>query len=174
MFQWESACTAVLGHNVHKGSYAGMVQEGGTGTICFRECTGCVKKVGRNEEGLGQWSWILLGGTERHNKCFITAYNLCKNKNADSGTLYKQQFCHFITKEKNLTWPLILFRKHLVMQLKQWRVFGDRIVLFMDHNGHVVDGSLGKALAVRDGLDLHKAILHHTGSSPGCNILPRL
>ena len=37
----------------------------------------------------------------------------------------------------------------------------------MDHNKHVIDGAIGKALADRDGLDLQEAILQHTGRSPG-------
>jgi hypothetical protein len=53
MFQQELACTAIFAHNVHEGKYAGRVQEGGTGTICFGECTDYVKKVGQDEEGLG-------------------------------------------------------------------------------------------------------------------------
>jgi hypothetical protein len=36
----------------------------------------------------------------------------------------------------------------------------------MDHNEHVIEGNLGKALVDRDGLDLCKAILHHTGARP--------
>jgi hypothetical protein len=39
MFQQELACTAVSLHNVHEDKHAGRVQEGGTGAICFRECT---------------------------------------------------------------------------------------------------------------------------------------
>jgi hypothetical protein len=62
MFQCELACTAVSAHNVHGAKIAGMVQEGGTGTICFGESTGYIKKNGRDKEGLGRWSWILLGG----------------------------------------------------------------------------------------------------------------
>ncbi len=37
----------------------------------------------------------------------------------------------------------------------------------MDHNKHMIDGAIGKALADRDGLDLQDAIFHHTGRSPG-------
>jgi hypothetical protein len=37
----------------------------------------------------------------------------------------------------------------------------------MDHNGHVYDGALGKALADKEGLNLHEAIMQHTGASPG-------
>jgi hypothetical protein len=91
MFQRELACTAVAAHNVHMRKHAKRAQEGGTGNICFGDATGYVKKVGRNDKSLGRWSWILLGGAEGHNTRVITAYNLCKNKNVNSGTSYQQQ-----------------------------------------------------------------------------------
>jgi hypothetical protein len=171
MFQQELACTAIAAHNVHKGKHAGRVQEGGTGSICFGDATGYVKKVGRNDEGLGRWCWILLGGADGHNTRIITAYNPCKNKNINSGTTYQQQRQYFIMKRKDLTCPLILFCKHLIKLIRQWRMDGDRIVLFMDHNKHTIDGHLGKALADTDGLDLYKAIKLHTGTSPGATFL---
>jgi hypothetical protein len=100
MFQRELACRAVAAHNVHEGKHAERVQEGGTGIICFGDATGYVKKVGRNDEGLGRWSWILLGGAEGHNMRIITAYNPCKNKNVNSGTSYQQQRQYFITEKR--------------------------------------------------------------------------
>ncbi len=36
----------------------------------------------------------------------------------------------------------------------------------MDHNEHVYDGALGKALADKEGLNLYEAIMQHTGASP--------
>jgi hypothetical protein len=80
MFQQELACTAVSLHNVHKDKHVGQVQEGGTGAICFRECTGYIKKVRQDEAGLGRWSWILMGGMNGHNTRIITAYNPAKTK----------------------------------------------------------------------------------------------
>ncbi len=91
MFQWELACTAVSVHNVHEDKNAGRVQEGGTGTICFGECTGYIRKVGHDDKGLSRWSWMLMGGANRHTTQIITAYNLCKNKNVNSSTFYQQQ-----------------------------------------------------------------------------------
>jgi hypothetical protein len=167
MFQQELACTAIAAHNVHEGKQAGRVQEGGTGSICFGEAMGYIKKVRQDEEGLGHWCWILLGGAEGHNTCIITAYNLCRNKNVNSETSYQQQRCYFITKKKDLTCLLILFHKHRIKQIKQWQASGERIVLFMDHNKHAIEGPLGKALADKDGPDLCKAIKLHMGASPG-------
>jgi hypothetical protein len=133
------------------------VQEGGTGTICFGECTGYIKKVQQDEAGLRIWSWILMGKTNGHNTRIIT----------DSGTLYQQQQRYFIPRKKNLTCLLILYKRDLIKQLQQWQEAGEKIFLFMDHNEHVTKGALGKALGDRDGLDLQEAIIYHTGKSPG-------
>jgi hypothetical protein len=167
MFQRELACPALAAHNVHEGKTAGRVQEGGTGSICFGEATGYVKKTGRDSEGLGRWCWILFSGAHGHKTRVVTAYNPCKNKNVNSGTTYQQQRRYFITKRKDLTCPNILFRQHLTKQIKEWRAEGDRIILFLDHNEHVTNGPLGRSLADKDGLDLQEAVLQHTGSSPG-------
>jgi hypothetical protein len=173
MFQCKLTCTAVSAHNVHKAKCAGRVQEGGTGTICFGDLVRYIKKMGRDDEGLGRWCWVLLGRNNRHNMQIITVYNPCKNKNVNSGTSYQQQRRYFITKKKDLTCPLILFCKHLVRQIKQWRVSGDRIILFMDHNEHVINGPIGKELGDKDGLDLWEAVVQHTGQSPGATFFRR-
>jgi hypothetical protein len=110
MFQREIACTAVAAHNVHEWQQARRVQEGGTGVICFGDATGYIRKVGKDEEGLGRWSWILLGGSDGHMTRLITAYNPCKSGKANSGTLYQQQRRHFILQKQDLTCPRTLFR----------------------------------------------------------------
>jgi hypothetical protein len=127
MFQCKLECTAVSAHNVHEGKVASKVQEGGTGMICFGESTGYIKKTGRDSKGLGWWSWILLSGTNGHSTRVITAYNPCKNNNVNSGMTYQQQRQYFITKKRDLTCPLILFQKHLVKQIKEWRKAGERL-----------------------------------------------
>jgi hypothetical protein len=167
MFQQELVCTAISAHNVHEDKHAGRVQEGGTGTICFGKCTGYIKKVGWDETGLGRWSWILMGGANGFNTRIIMAYNPCKNKNANSGPRYQQQRHYYITKRKDLTCSLILFRRNLVKQLQKLRAAEDKFILFMDHNKHAIEGNLGKALVDRDGLDMRETILQHTGKSPG-------
>jgi hypothetical protein len=167
MFKCKLACTAVSAHNVHEAKVAGRVQEGGTGTICFGKFARYIKKTGRDNNGLRRWSWVLFGGTKEHNMWVITAYNPCRNKNVNLGTTNQQQQQYFITKKKDLTCSLVLFCIHLVKQIKQWCAAGDRIILFMDHNEHMINGLLGKALADKEGLDLWEAIVQHTVASPG-------
>ncbi len=48
MFQREISCVAVSAHNVHEAKYAGRVQEGGTGMICFGKSTGYITKTGQD------------------------------------------------------------------------------------------------------------------------------
>ena len=171
MFQREIACTAIAAHNVHEWHQAGGVQEGKTGAICFGDATGYIRKVGKDEEGLGRWSWILFGGSDGHMTRLITAYNPCKSGKVNFGTSYQQQRQYFIMKKKDLTCPQMLFRQHLTAAIATWRDTGEWIVLFMDHNKHVYDGMLGKALSNREGLNLEEVILKQTGTPTGGNVL---
>jgi hypothetical protein len=147
MFQREISCSAVSAHNVYEAKYAGRAQEGGTGTICFGDSTVFITKTGRDDEGLGRWSWIRLSGTNGHATRIVTTYNPCKNKHINSGTTYQQQRRYLITKKKDLTCPIIMFRTQLIKQLKQWRAGGERIILCMDHNEHTIKGALSIALS---------------------------
>jgi hypothetical protein len=114
MFQREIACNTAVLHNIHESKNMGRVQEGGTGAISFGDATGYIRKVGKDEEGLGCWSWILFGGSNDHKTRLITAYNPCKNKIVHSGTSYQQQRRYFVMKKKDLTCPLIMFRHQLI------------------------------------------------------------
>ncbi len=100
MFQREIVCTAIAAHNVHKWQQAGRVQEGGTGAICFGDATGYIRKVGKDEEGLGRWSWILFRGSDGHMTRLITVYNPCKSGRVYSGTSYQQQRRYYIMNKK--------------------------------------------------------------------------
>ena len=108
-----------------------------------------------------------MGGANGFNTIIITAYNPCKNKNMNFGTTYQQQRRYLITKKKDLTCPLIVFRQDLIKQLQKWRAAGEKIILFMEHNKHMILGALGKALADRGRLDLREAIIQHMSKSPG-------
>jgi hypothetical protein len=161
MFQWEVACQAVAGHNVHHG--VGRVQEGGTGMVAFGDTTGYISKVGKDPYGLGRWCWTLYSGNNGHHTRVIVAYNVCKNKQKDSTTTCQQQQQYFITRQQDMTCPNKLFCLHLLQQLAKWQAAGDRIILFMDHNKHTYNRPLGRALADTSGLGLQEAVLKHTG-----------
>jgi hypothetical protein len=165
MFQQEVDCQAVATNNVHQ--KIGRVQEGGTGMVLFCNSTGYITKTGKDPYGLGQWCWTLYEGSKGHWTRVVVAFNACKNMRKDSRTTYQQQRQYFIMTKQDLTCPNKLFQKHLVHQLKQWRLGGDRIVLFMDHNEHTYDRLLGRVLSDPDGLGLQEAVLKYTGTRTG-------
>ncbi len=126
--------------------------------MCFEDTTGYIKKVEKGKEGLINWCWILFGGLDGHNTHLIMAHNPCKNKDIHSGTPYQQQRRYFIMKKKDLMCPLTLFCQHFTAVIQKWRAAGERIVLFMDHNEHVYDGALGKALSDKDSILKHNSL----------------
>ncbi len=75
----------------------------------------------------------------------------------------------FHPREEGSNLPSCFIRNHLIKQIKEWRVAGDRIILFMDHSKHAINGQLEKALADKEGLDLQEAIMQHMGMSPGAS-----
>ena len=86
--------------------------------------------------------------------CALSLFFPCKNKAVNSGTTYQQQRQYYITKKKDLTCPRKILWHKLIKQIKSWWDAGDRIILFMDHNGHVTNGLLGKDLGDKNGLDM--------------------
>ena len=109
----------------------------------------------------------MFGGSDGHMTRLIMAYNPCESGEVNSGTSYQQQHQDFIMKKKDHTCPQTLFRQHLTKNIAKWRDACERIVLFMDHNKHVYDGMLEKALSNREGLNLQEVILKQTGTPTG-------
>jgi hypothetical protein len=66
-------------------------------------------------------------------------------------------------KKKDLTCSQTLFHQHLTAAIRKRRAAGERIVLFIDHNEHMYDGTLSKALSDGEGSNLSKVILKYTG-----------
>jgi hypothetical protein len=62
LFQREIACTAVAAHNIHKGQYAGQVQEGGTGTVCLVLPWDTSRRWGKTRKDLAVRVGYYLGG----------------------------------------------------------------------------------------------------------------
>ena len=61
----------VSSHNKHES--AGHSQYGGTGTLAFDEIQSKVTSHGKDQRGLGRWSWIKIAGTPTHCTRIITA-----------------------------------------------------------------------------------------------------
>ena len=155
---------SVASHNKKETKNVGRNQRGGTATILRNQLAAFVVDSNTDHTGLGRWSWYLVEGEPGHRTYFITAYAPCGNTAAGHHTVYKQQerFIHLKGLNTN---PKAMFREDLLEILRRWRKNGDRVVLIMDANEHVIDGAMCKQLAGED-LQMREAV-HSETNSPG-------
>ena len=99
--------------------------------------------------GLGRFSWYQVEGGTGHRTYFIPAYVPCMNTRVDVVTVYKQQE-RFIQEKGLRTDPKVMFREDLLAVLQRWQEKGDRVVLVINMNEHVIDGEMCKQLVDED------------------------
>ena len=75
-------------HNVHH--KVNCQQWGGTFAATFGELATQVSEMGKDETGLGCWSWMLCNGLNGQAVCIIMAYN----PNQSTCTKTKTIYCH--------------------------------------------------------------------------------
>ena len=144
-FEVDRETRSSTSHNIH-GPRTSEHQQGGTGIMLFNEILQFAKKPAGDFRKLGRWtSWLFYVNPE-HKFRVIVAYNLGSAKPKGLKTQYQQHLSHI--QNKNLQCdPRTLFRRDFEKQLKIWRKAGERLLLFMDANEHVLDGPLNKMLA---------------------------
>ena len=80
-------------HNVHH--KVNRQQWGGTFAATFGKLATRVSEMGKDETGLGHWSWMLCKGLDRHTVCIITAYNPNQSTCTKTKTVYCQHQSYF-------------------------------------------------------------------------------
>lgn len=120
-------------------------QYGGTAILAYDEIASRASlKTGKDNSGLGRWTWMLFEGKHGYRTRIISAYNPCKSKGAE--TVYMQH-CRYFQKQGDSTCPRILFQKQLTAQINKWQKMGENIVLLMDCNENLTRlGPLQKAM----------------------------
>ena len=115
----EMELQAIALNNVHK--YVGKFQEGGTAMMTYG---GLIQQfdpegLGRNDLGLGRWTFMRFVRDDKIVTWVICTYSPCANKKKDSGTVYQQHCQHLINKLKDNTCPRTQFRKDLICHKKK-------------------------------------------------------
>ena len=96
----------------------------------------------------------------------VTAYVPCGSRASGDSTYYKQQL-RYIQHHSLRTDVKKMFRDDLCAVLRQWRALRDRIILMMDANERVLDGTLSGMLA-EEGIEMKEAV-HSKTPGPGPN-----
>lgn len=90
--------------------------------------------------GLGRWaSWVLYSNPA-HRTRIVTAYNLGKRKSNYLGTCYQQHLRYIQRNGLNVT-PHTLFLMDFVEMITKWMSAGERLLIFIDMNEHVIRGN---------------------------------
>ena len=131
----------------------GHYQPGGTAIVATNTLSGYIKNTGVDYRKLGRWSWMLLEGEPGHRTRIIQVYSVGNNKSTELGSVYQQSLRCIQTNDlrsrsdpRRPISPKDLLTVDLLEQLRTWKKQGDRMVVMMDANDHILTGSLGKAL----------------------------
>jgi hypothetical protein len=141
--QEEREIRSAAAHNWHETQT--RHQPGGTGMVCRHEFLQYAKKPSNDFRRLGRWcSWPFYCNPTNTTR-IVVAYRMGSGKPKGLRTIYQQQVQYMqLHNLKGL--PQQLFDKDLLHQCKLWCKSGERIILLMDANKHVLNRKFHKAL----------------------------
>ena len=161
LFRTDVSAKSVRGYNRHDNKHRG--QEGGTAIVAINQATSLVASCGVDVTDLGRWSWMILETQPGHRTRIVSAYQPCANRRGGYASCYSQQRAYHKEQGDNRC-PRLLFRLQLIKQLEEWRNDGDRILLMMDANEHILHGQF-TSLLKKNKIDLSE-IVHTRSTSP--------
>jgi hypothetical protein len=124
-------------HNTHE--KVAHHQSGGTTTFLCRELVCYIKQRCVDHQGLGRLYSTLFYSDPHHSFRLVSAYSVGCQKTGGDSTIYQQQVCYIQNNGVNLS-PSHLFITDFVAQLQVWQQEGDRLLMLMDMNKHVLGG----------------------------------
>ena len=148
----------IAAHNEHE--KFSIAQQGGTFLAATAETAEIISEKGKDTTGLGRWSWFKLSGTTTTTR-IVVAYAACKSrKQAHSATIAQQR--RYWRLQGNRQCPRKLFREQLLNMLQEWRSEGEKIILLIDSNEDMENGTLARCLSSID-LQMYDVIKARSG-----------
>ena len=129
--------------------HVSRAQQGGTGILLTHSILEYGRHCEQDPRRLGRWTSWVLSHNPTHRVRLVIAYCPGKSKPKGPKTVYWQHMNHIHIIGKD-TSPYQMFADDLARQLKIWRRAGDRIILCMDANEHVLRGPLAKRFQAQD------------------------
>ena len=140
---------------------------GGAAIVATNTVLPYAGKSGVDWRGLGRWAWYVLEAEGGHRTRVVSVYNIGGHKSDGLSTVYQQHLRYLQLNNMLDTTPRELMKRDLIKQLKTWVDQGDRIVLTMDANEHVLRGPLCKALVdPENGLKMREVSHEAWGKTP--------
>ena len=138
-------------------------QQGGTALLLRHGLLEYSRSTSHDSRNLGRWSSWLFHNNPDHRTRVIAAYCPGSKKHEGPQTVYTQHLNEINNNGWDTT-PYSLFVNDLLAALRCWRAAGDRIILFIDSNEHVLNGPIAHHLS-HPSIDLRE--ITHTFWPPG-------
>ncbi len=131
------------------GPTSSLAQQGGTALIMLHGLLQYTQSTANDFRNLGRWASWILSSNPAHRTRVVVAYCPGKAKKSGLKTVYQQHLRHIQTHNLRCS-PYKLFIFDFCKQLRTWRTSGDRILLFIDANDHILNSKISRSLTECD------------------------
>ncbi len=161
------SCLMVLGrYSGHAHAHGTYQAQGGGPSSARRHSNLCMHGVGQVSQAKRRRlprTWLLVFDSflrrSSHCTCIISAYNVGRHTPREDSKTYQQQL-RYIQNYGLDSMPLCLFTVDFIAQLQVWQCQGDRLLVFMDMNKHIIAGCVACRLLA---IGLREATHSHWG-----------
>lgn len=122
-------------------------QQGGVGMILLGEILPYYKPGSKDFRRLGRWDSSILTAKQGHVTRVVHSYGVLPRASKEIGSVDQQHVRYIQSNLLEDISPRDLFESDFIWQLQYWRSQGERLILMMDANCHVLTGRLSRALA---------------------------
>ena len=136
-------------------------QQGGIALFAGKEIRQYISHTERDVRDLGRWNSWVIQSDPSHRTRLVVAYQVGQARQKGIQTIY-QQHARYMTRHNLPGSPRSLFQEDIVAAITKWIANGDRIILFIDMNEHVLTGVLPRKLL---SLGLQEATHAHWGET---------
>jgi hypothetical protein len=114
--------------------------------ILLREILPYYKPGSKDFRRLGRWDSSILSGKQNHISRVVHCYGVLPRASVELGSVHLQHVRYIQTNLVEDISPRELFETDFIWQLQCWRSQGERLIVMMDANTHVLTGRLSRAM----------------------------
>ena len=138
--------------------------QGGCSVLVFDELLQYTHEPQHDFRGLGRWTSFCFWANPEHKVRIVSAYQVGRGKPRGLETVYQQQMAYIREHDLQMD-PREFFRTDFIQQLKLWRRAGERLIVCIDSNEHILRDELSLLLA-KPGVDLEEVTHLHWDPGP--------
>jgi len=161
----------VTSHNVTE--KMGRCQRGGTCMFVVNQVSHRMTTSGKDNRGLGRWTWMEFQGQSNHRTRVITAYRPGMKPHSSKLTTVYDQHMRYIRKKSLSTTPRELFDKDIQHELEDLIKKDINVILMIDVNEDINNGTFTRMMQNLNLQNSFQSYLrkpipptHHKGSVP--------